>query len=201
MFGRKQYQATKEELALRNYRCVRCGARGEVAFRAVGRSTWIAESLLGEDPVQAAWQQAEQDLMNDADRALALVKCPTCGMRPPRAMFWVGVRVTLWLGVAAGGLAIGGATGVCVAAGFGVGAIIQGLAERTRFHRATRAVFPRLVPGALPEPRRPRLPEARAIAAPPAEPEAPPPLVAPEPPPTPSPDGQPRFLRNDSPRR
>jgi len=184
---RVEHKITRHELTERTFKCARCGARADVMFHAIGESGWQREGgLLAPDPGPQLAEAAEVDLRGDAQRLLALLPCPTCGKRAPRAMFWAGVRVGFWIALGLLVPILGGAelylgTVICWALG---GA--QAWRERGRLVRARKAVITKLTPGVLPqgparakparvEPARakPALPEARAIVAPPIAPPAP----------------------------
>jgi len=182
---------------VRYFTCKRCGARGEVAFRAKGDSGWQTGSIMLEVDPQDVHTAAEEDLMSDAERVLGLVKCPTCKQRAPGSVRWAWIRILAWF--AAGGLGYA-AMGVIIHVQ--IGAIVCGVLgcwqawrEHSRFRRADRAKLLRLKPGTRPAPEAgptpkpvlppaPKLPPARAITAPPIQP------IQPR-----GPDEEPAFLR------
>jgi hypothetical protein len=199
-----KYRAKRQELAERLFKCENCGARGEVAFLAKGESAWKRDSIWGGDPMQDAADQAEHEMMADADRALAMVKCPTCGERGRGAVKWSIIRVTMWFGVASAVFfgtagAVITLPGICAILG-----AVQVWSEVSRVRRANRAQILKLAPGNLPERavrpkqlKRSALPVARVLTAPPARLEAPRPVITAPPPAPPQrgPDEEPAFLR------
>lgn len=186
-----EYKHTRRETAERYFKCARCGARGEVAFQAVGESAWRREGFFQPDAINAAAKQSETELFKDAQRTLDLVKCPSCGRRGPGALFWASARIWVWLVVAAVYALAGGRDPYAyVLPAIAVGAF--GWWEGRRLVRADGAVITKLVAGPKPEPKpepksgnvvraekppvtapAPELPVARAIVAPPIPPPAP----------------------------
>ncbi|HEX4449632.1 MAG TPA: hypothetical protein VH143_02125 [Kofleriaceae bacterium] len=163
----------------RYYTCPRCGAKGEARLTAVGRSVWGGGPLIGVLANLAmfrfgrlaeaarggnAQDEAEFRAQRDADRMLALMRCPSCDKRPRMAFVWPVIRIA--------GYAIGGAMIAVFAAMFhvmiapsiaaGVGAAIAVLGEIGRFSRVRGVVAIKMTT------QRRELVEARppAIAAP-----------------------------------
>ena len=189
--------ATQTEHAERYFTCRRCGAHGEVAFAARGESRWHRSSLFdggaAEDNARA---DAQHDMMVDAERVTALIRCPTCGKRDAGYVWWSWIRP----------LALFAFAGVLyvllpmyqVLIGVGIAALFQTYREYMRYRRADRATILRLQSGKLPEPKPrppltpvappvPKLPAARALVAPPV------PTRAPR-----GPADEPAFLRDKS---
>jgi hypothetical protein len=159
--------ATQRGSVERYYTCPRCGARGEVEFTAHGMggsfsmlgwlfSLWRFRRLGDFGSSGNPQDDADAEQRKDADRILALIRCPACHKRPPGAFFWPALRI-VGLGVL-GLIAVsirlhlmgvpwwlGGA----VLAGFGL------IVEIRRFGRAQHFATLKLAPGADP------LPEAR----------------------------------------
>jgi DNA-directed RNA polymerase subunit RPC12/RpoP len=170
----------------RYYTCPRCGAKGEATLTAVGHSVWGGASLIGifanlamfrfgrlADAARGgnAQDEAEFRAQRDADRVLALLRCPSCKKRPLMAFVWPVIRVV--------GYAIAGAMLAVFAAMFhvtvapsvaaGVGAAIAVLGELGRFARVRNTVTVRLANAPVAQ-----LPEAReAVVAPESEPTSP----------------------------
>jgi hypothetical protein len=169
----------------RYYTCPRCNAKGEARLVAVGHSVWGGASLIGifanlsmfrfgrlADAARGgnAQDEAEFRAQRDADRMLALLRCPSCHKRPLMTFVWPVIRVI--------GYAIGGALLAVCAAMFhlsiapsiaaGVFAVIAVVGELGRFSRVRKTVTVRLAnaPAQLPEPR----PVVVAPASAPAEP-------------------------------
>jgi hypothetical protein len=195
----REYRATHREVAERYFTCARCGARGEVSFNAVGRSGWAREGILeNEDAIGRAHEEAEVELRKDAQRTLDMVKCPTCGLRAPGAVFWACARIFAWavIGLVYGVVRGGAEIALLVAA---IPTAVFAWLELSRLRRAKRALITKLEPGKLPErappkPQPARLPAARVVAAPERAPSAPiEPARAPEP--APEPGVEPTFLR------
>jgi hypothetical protein len=160
--------ATQRGSVERYYTCPRCGARGEVEFTAHGTSTGGGSMLawlfglwrfrrLGDFGSSGNPQDdADAEQRKDADRILALIRCPACHKRPPGAFFWPALRIAGLgvLGLIAVSIRLhlmgvpwwlGGA----VLAGFGL------IVEIRRFGRAQKFATLKLAPGAA------ALPEAR----------------------------------------
>jgi hypothetical protein len=211
--------ATQRGSVERYYTCPRCGVRGEVEFTAHGMSSgggsmlavlfglWRLRRLSDFGSSSNPQDEADAEQRKDADRTLALIRCPSCHKRPPGAFFWPALRITGFgvLGLIAVSMRlylwgvpwwVGGA----VMAGFGL------ILETRRFGRARRFATLKLAPGAaaLPEARvYDRITDApsspvRAVAerapietaiVPVAAPIARPAVVAPPPQPAPLPQG------------
>lgn len=191
-----EIRAVHSETAERYWACRHCGARGEVAFRAIGDSGWQTESLILDVESEDATTRAEEDLMVDAERVLHLIRCPTCKRRDPRYVRWARLRVGAWLAIGGGALLVGGLHAAIVAGACGLIGAWQAFRERSRFVRADAATILHLQPGERPEPSPapprpvqpppPVLPPARAITAPPV------PAVTPR-----GPGEEPAFLKKD----
>lgn len=188
-------RATVAETTQRYFSCRRCGAQGEVEFRAFGDSGWKRGSLLLDPDPDDVTNFADEDLIKDAGRVVGLVRCPTCKQRDAAFVRWSRIRVGAWLAIAGVLLAIGGLHVTLVAGVFGLLGGYQAYVEHGRYRRADDARILRLKPGvrpALPElpapkpvlPPPPNLPRARAITAPPIQP------LQPR-----GPDEEPAFLR------
>jgi hypothetical protein len=147
----------------RYYTCPRCGAKGEAKLTAVGHSMWGGGSIIG---VLAnlsmlrlsrlgeaargsnAQDDAEFRAQRDADRVLALMRCPSCHKRPRMAFVWPVIRVAFY--------ALGGAVFAVFAATFGlhvvpsvaagVLAAVGVLGEVGRFSRVRTAVAVKMTP-------------------------------------------------------
>lgn len=175
MFVRTYHKQTKTELAQRYYACKRCGAGAEVALFAEGSSGWQEDRLLVDDIDAHVRDRADADLRVDAERAIALAKCPFCHQRQPGAAGWAYTRVGFWFAIALVLEFLGtrGELASLVPTGLG---IWQAFRERGRFRRARGALFSKIEPGRLPAPPPhvrpaplappPDLPRARAITAP-----------------------------------
>jgi hypothetical protein len=183
-----KYKTTATQLAERYWACWRCGAGGEVQFKAIGASGWHEDSLIGDDGLVKAGEAAESDLMVDADAVLQLVRCPTCHARGKGALG----RGATWAALPSlAGVAAAIASGwiwIPIGGGLVVSGIL-GWRMLSRIRRANLAFIYKLQPGKLPEPEAPRpkpapkpaprpkpqpqLPPARAIVAPPVEPTRP----------------------------
>jgi len=139
---------------VRYYTCPRCGARGEAQLTAVGRSVWggaflihFLVNLMQLRRVDVATSgnaqdQAEEHAQRDADRVLALMRCPRCHKRPRMALLGpvvrvigcalLGALVTLLLLMV--GIHVAPELGAAVFGAYGV------LGEIGRFSRVRRAV-------------------------------------------------------------
>ena len=155
--------ATHRDEVERYYTCPRCGARGEMKVTAVGRSTWGGSfalrlsfggffrlgRMLSDSSTSNAQDDAETRAQRDADRVLALVRCPSCHKRPRLAFVWPVLRLAGFAGLAMAGLWLAGlsvpwwATAAVVAA-------IGGTAEAGRFARARQVSTLKLSPGPQP---------------------------------------------------
>ena len=221
-------KVTAKEVAERYFNCNSCGARGEVSFDAIGvgwqrRNMWQMLIMplwwwrrAGNGP--RADEQAAEDLMADAERTLALVKCPTCGKRSSGSVLWATSRVVAWVGFGYVLTLLGSPHGLTRFAAYGYAlygvAAYQLYRELGRFKRARDVEILKLKPGTLslaelaPEPKQtlvPELPVARALAAPPVARVSTRPSSRPSPPiavaPPPSPPqraaaDEPAFLRD-----
>ncbi|HEY3806101.1 MAG TPA: hypothetical protein VGL61_26040 [Kofleriaceae bacterium] len=146
----------------RYYTCPRCGARGEAKLVAVGRSVWGGAfvihflvnlmQLRRVDVASAgnAQDQAEEHAQRDADRMLALMRCPSCHKRPLMTFVWPLVRVAgyallgalVTLALLMFGLHLPAELG---AAAFGAYAVVV---EIGRFSRVRRTVALKMTPRA-----------------------------------------------------
>jgi hypothetical protein len=147
----------------RYYTCPRCGAKGEAKLTAVGHSMWGGGAIVGVlanlvmfrfgNLAEAARGGNAQDdagfrAQRDADRILALMRCPSCGKRPRMAFVWPVIRVAFY--------AVGGMLLALVAATFGlhvaplvaagVLAAVAVLGEIGRFSRVRSAVAVKITP-------------------------------------------------------
>ena len=157
----------------RYYTCPRCGARGEMKLTAIGRSAWGGGfamrlyfggvfrlgRLASDLGTSNAQDEAETNAQRDADRVLALVRCPSCHKRPRMAFVWPAFRIAGLVAIAQIGLWLGAVPVPLWITAASVGAIGVVL-EAGRFRRASRVATLKLAPGT------PQLPEARALEAP-----------------------------------
>lgn len=139
----RQYQVARREVVERYFACARCGARGEVELPAVGRSAWQSALPLLDDPIARASDQAERQLRADAERVLALTRCPRCRRRPPGAIRNATVRVAALAAVSIA-IAVAFASAIGTVTAFVAGAVGIAIAigaELARFGRAAGVRF------------------------------------------------------------
>jgi hypothetical protein len=178
----------------RYYTCPRCGARGEMKLTAIGRSAWgggLAVRLFGgffgfgrssNLGTSNAQDDAETNAQRDADRVLALVRCPSCHKRPRTAFVWPALRIAGLVAIVQIGLWLGGVLAPLWLTAAAVGAL-GAVLEAGRFRRASRVAALKLAPGTS------QLPDARVIEAPVKRAIAPPPQAA-----APAPGAEPSLL-------
>lgn len=99
------HKVTLTRAVERTFTCPRCGAHGEAAFNAIGEGGWARESALADlfntdSAEERSAQDAASALLLDADRIVALIRCPHCKQRAPRALLWPAVRVLVPLAIA-----------------------------------------------------------------------------------------------------
>lgn len=88
-----EFKVTRTEVKERYFTCERCGAYGEVEFHAVGEGGWVKESFWEDDAAGRSAQQAADDLQVDADRVVAMIRCPACEQRQPGAFTGAYLRI------------------------------------------------------------------------------------------------------------
>ena len=88
-----QHIATHESTEAQDWSCAHCQTHGNVVIHARGvgsRQVWLSD----EKAEHGAHEDAAVALQRDAQRILALVKCPSCNRRAPGALV-----ATLWHGL------------------------------------------------------------------------------------------------------
>ena len=166
-----EHRYTAKELVERDFECTRCGARALVELPVIGKSAWVREGFFsGEaEAVATASQQAAHALVDDARKALALVKCPCCHRRAARVPKVIAGRVIASggmfavLGLLFDGLVTAGVLG-------GAMAIAALMVDIGRIRRTDKMSVRNYVRGTPPAPEIAALPRARALAAPPSRP-------------------------------
>jgi hypothetical protein len=173
--------ATHRAPVERDWLCRHCNAFGVVTVDAIGNAEkriWFSKTSAAE----AAHDLAAEALQADADRVIALVRCPTCRHRPSGlfATLWHGVRdlaIAAFVGVVAAIIIffltktqllaiIVGALGFAAGIAFGT---------EVRRRKAAGAARVKLAPKPAPRPaveptRTPERGEADPFRAPPAPP-------------------------------
>lgn len=196
------HKVTLTRAVERPFTCPRCGAHGQAAFNAIGEGRWARESPLADlfntdSAEERSAQDAASAVLIDADRIVALIRCPACKQRAPKALLWPTVRVLVPLLVAL-------ALPVLVGRMFGWFALVLvvvaiGIAwkERRRLQRADHVTLSGVAHGAKENAKTRFAPKPRPIA-PPRPPVVSVPIVAPVIEKPRGPDEGPAFLTDRS---